>query len=364
MGGRAFVAVLAAFLVLVPGASALPGDPGFEPTSPADGATLPISADGIPVAFTCPVYRTYDAGGGFAVYGGATDYGVSFSSAPALGADGRLTNAVALGTGRQVPGTQDQCTSAMNAGGAQRPQETPGTYYWQVWRICTGCPLGYENGPVRKLTLGSTAKPTLKLPAKIYAGYPVIATVDGGGLPNGSAVTVERSAGGGWKKVGSDAVVSGGAEPTVTLPKGTQKLRVSAVAGSQTIVSAEITRKVLPAGGKVARLTTGAYKGTVGSGTQSAKFTVSGRSLKGFQAQVPMLCPGVTAGQLTTMIGTASVKTITIAPDGGFVGVATSGSDTAIRVRGKLVGAKLSGGRVELSVGSCTGNISFQVRRA
>ena len=153
-------AVLALSLFVTPAAVALPGDPGFVATSPADGAALPIDPGGIGVAYTCPVYRSYDAGGGFVVYGGPKDYGVSFASSPSLGPDGRLADPVGLDNGHAVPGEPDSCQSAMNPGGASpRPQETPGTYYWQVWRICTGCPSSYETGPVLSFTLGSSARP-------------------------------------------------------------------------------------------------------------------------------------------------------------------------------------------------------------
>jgi hypothetical protein len=359
--------VLAAILgsLLLPStALALPGDAPFAPTSPADGATLSVDPDGIPVAFSCPVYRISDAGGGFIVYGGAGDYGVSFATSPAVDADGRLADPVALGRGSQAPGTQDQCVSGMNPGGSPRPQETPGTYYWQVWRICTGCSLGYETGPVLRFTLASAARPTLKLPARIFAGYPVIASVSGGGLPESSQISVERFKGGSWSRVASDALISGVAEPTVSLPKGSQRVRVSAAVGSQTIVSEEVRRTVRGSGGKLTRLTPGAYRGAAGPGTRSASFRVSGRTLRNFKAQVAMLCPGITAGQFTTQIGTALVSRIRVAPDGSFVGVATPGRETAIRVRGRLVGSKLTGGRVELSVGTCSGNTSFKVRHA
>ena len=92
-------------------------------------------------------------------YGGGDDYGVSFARAATLGPDGRLADPVALGTGQVVPGTQDQCRSALAAGRGTRPQETPGTYFWQVWRICVGCPAGYETGPVLRLTLRSPVRP-------------------------------------------------------------------------------------------------------------------------------------------------------------------------------------------------------------
>jgi hypothetical protein len=316
------------------------------------------------VAYTCPVYRTYDAGGGFVLYGGPPDYRVSFAASPTLGSDGRLSDPIALDQGHSVPGEQDSCRSSMNPGGSPpRPQETPGTYFWQVWRLCTGCPTRYETGPVLSFTLGSPGRPELKLPARVYGGYPVIATVTGGGLPDGSAVTVQRLRAGTWSRVTSDTLVGGRAEITLSLPKGSQRVRVSATAGSQTLVSPEVQRTVRGPHAPRMRLTAGAYRGVTGSGTRSASFRDQGRTVRGFKAYVPMLCPGLPAGQFTTQIGTAAIARIRIAPDGGFVGVATPEEQTTIRVRGRLVGAKLTGGRVELSVGTGTGNTSFRVRR-
>ena len=100
------------------------------------------------------------------------------------------------------------------------------------------------------------------------------------------------------------------------------------------------------------------------AGASSAGFRVEGRTLRAFKAFVPMLCPSLPAGQFTTQIGTATIARIRIAPDGGFVGVATPEDQTTIRVRGRLVGSKLTGGRIELSVGTCSGNTSFRVRHA
>jgi hypothetical protein len=78
---------------------------------------------------------------------------------------------------------------------------------------------------------------------------------------------------------------------------------------------------------------------------------------------VAMLCPGITGGQLTTQIGTAVIGRIKVAPDGTFVGVATPGRQTSIRVRGRLAHGKVRHGRVELSVGNCAGSVSYSARR-
>ena len=111
-------------------AQALPGDPGFEPLTPPDGATLSVSPAGAPVTYTCPVYRQFTAGTGFTIFGGPDDYTAGFSRSNALGNDGRLRDdgLVALDEGHEsntLP--SGQCTSTFAAGGSERPQETPGT---------------------------------------------------------------------------------------------------------------------------------------------------------------------------------------------------------------------------------------------
>jgi hypothetical protein len=108
----------------------------------------------------------------------------------------------------------------------------------------------------------------------------------------------------------------------------------------------------------------GRYKGRAGS--RSVRLTVArrGRELRGFHAFVPMLCPGISPGRFTTQIGTARLGRVRIAPAGGFVAASTPGRDTAIRLRGRLRHGRVSGGRVQLSVGTCSGSASFRARRA
>jgi hypothetical protein len=351
--------MMLAFGLLAAPAHALPGDAPFAPLEPADGAALPVDPAGIPVSFSCPVYRI-DEPGGFPLFGGARDYGVSLSRAPATGADGRLADPVALSQGAQD--SPDHCAVALGAGGSERPQETPGTYYWQVWRLCTGCPGSYEVGPVRRLVLRASATLRARPPARMYAGYPFFVALSLTGVPDRTGVTVERRAGGRWRAAGETIALGERGEAVVTLPRGATRLRAVARIGDETVTSPEVGVTARRARGWVTRARDdGGYAGRPG-GERSVRLRIArrGRELRDFSAQVAMLCPAPgTVGQFTTQIGPAAVKRVRIAPDGSFVGVARPERATSIRIRGRLKGRRITGGRVELSVGPCQGSAAF-----
>jgi hypothetical protein len=361
---RCGLVAIVVVLIFPAGAWALPQDPPFGPVAPADGAALPVNPDGIGVSFTCPVYKIDDPG--FPIFGGPKDYGVTLATSPELGADGRLVPGT-LSQGVSDPAVgPDGCSAALGAGGAPpRVQETPGTYYWQVWRLCTGCPGSYEVGPVRTLELRSEVKPALSITGRAYAGHPFLVSLALAGAPDGSEAVVERQVGGSWRRAGAGTSLGGKAEAVVTLPAGKQRLRTSIRIGSQAIageardVSVRKARKW-----STGSTADGRYKGRVGS--RSVRFTVArkGRELRAYTAFVPMLCPGVVAGQFTTQIGTATLRRAKIAPDGSFVAASTPEPGTTLRVRGRLRGRKVTGGRVELSVGNCVGNSAFGASRA
>jgi hypothetical protein len=356
----AAVVLALACALAAPAAHALPGDPGFAPLTPADGATLPVDPGGIPVAFTCPVYRTFDAGDGFALYGGPKDYSVLMAAADAgTGPDGRLLDPVTINYGQAVPGQDGQCSAVLGAGGSAPPQETPGAYRWQVSRLCTGCPGGYETGPIRTLTLVSTVDPKVSALGRAFAGHPFLVRVAAAGAATGTTVTVERRTGpSSWVKAGTGTVASGVAEVVVTVRKrGTATLRARLQSGAQDVAGAGQAIRIASASTRATPVRAGRW-----TGSHDVVFTVSGRTITRFTGRIPMLCPtpGM-ASQFTTMIGTASLKRVRLAPDGSFVGTATA-SGAAIRVRGRLSGARARGGRIELSTAGCTGNASFSAR--
>jgi hypothetical protein len=359
----ACVVAVAVALTVPAGAAALPGDAAFAPIAPADGAVVPVNSDGIHVTYSCPVYRSADIGG-FPVIAGPKDYGITLSTSPAIGADGRLADGV-RNTGDADPAVgTDGCSAFLGAGGPPpRIQETPGTYYWQVYRICTQCPGEYEVGPVRTLVLRSPVKPVVAVAGRAYAGFGFFVSLTVSGAPDGTTVVVERRVGSAWKQVGGATALRGKAEAVVTLARGSQHLRAVATIGSQRVEGDARRVTVRRASGWQTRARDdGSYRGRVGS--RSVRFTVGGhgRQVRSFRAYVPMLCPGVAPGQFTTQIGTAALARARIAPDGSFVAASTPRSGTTMRVRGRLRHGKVSG-RVELSVGECTGNAAYSAAR-
>jgi hypothetical protein len=364
---RSWVATVGALLLCLAcsaPALALPGDDPFGPVSPPDGATFAPDPDGIPVVFTCPTYRSFTAGLGFTVYGGPSEYGVGFATSPALGTDGRLNQdaLVALDEGHEsntVP--QGQCRATFAAGGGDRPQERPGTYYWQVWRLCTGCSGGYEVGPVRRLILRTPGRPRIGLPPHAYAGYPAIFGLRLDGAADGARATLQRQVRGSWRALGDDQLLRGAGEVIATLPRGRQQLRATVSSGSETLVGAAKMLIVQPARSwSTSAADDGSYSGRLSLGFKVAG---GGRAIRDFEVDVPMLCPGIVGGQLTTQIGHTALKRIPIAPDGRFVGGGRLGRETATLVRGRLAHGKVTGGVAQLSVGTCTGSTAFTAKR-
>ncbi len=346
-------------------ASALPGDAPIEMLTPADGASVPGNPAGIGVTFTCPVYRSADAGGGFVLFGGVSNYGVRFATGPEFGTDGRLRDdrVVSRQGPPSTPNTlpAGQCAAAMTG----TPSVTPGTYYWQVSRICSGCTGSYEVGPTRSFVVTSSATLSVRATGPAYAGYPFRTIITAKGLLNGTRVDVQRRVGTAWQRVAYTTVLREAAEAYVVLPRGSQRLRTVATVGTATVVSPEYPVTVARAAGWITRATDdGSYRGS-SPGTSSVKFRVArgGRDVRAFSAFVPMLCPGITAGQFTTQIGTALIPRAKIAPNGVFIAAATPAAGTAISVRGRLANKRVTKAVVTLSVGSCSGQQTFTARR-
>lgn len=79
---RLVLFIALAFALLPAGAWAAPEDPPVESVLPAEGAVLPVNADGIEVRYTCPEPYRSAGESPFIAYGDRKDYGVDFRHPP------------------------------------------------------------------------------------------------------------------------------------------------------------------------------------------------------------------------------------------------------------------------------------------
>lgn len=332
-------------------ALAMPGDPPVTSLSPDDGVTLQISRDGVTVGVGCPTYR--DAGEDpFASYGYADDYRATASTQPDLGPDGVLADEADL-TYPLLDGEQDE-TSTCHATFTRL--QTPGTYYWQPWRYCTGCASGREVGPVRSFTL--VADPdsvTLAIapPRRAYARFSTLVPITVEGTTERPAITLQRLRRGSWVTVPSINALNFTDDHIARFPKGRYPVRARlSLPQTGTVTSPEKTITVKRSRRGTPR-SDGAY--TDDRYGLSVRVAKGGRRLKGFQARVPGTCPdGV--GNLNPTLLSIVVPAIRIAPDGRFA-AAVPKQGNKIHLSGRLHAKRLTG-TVVADTGGCSGTIS------
>jgi len=371
---RLVLAWLLLAALLPASAAAAPEDPPVESVLPADGAVLPVDADGVEVRYTCPAPYRSAGESPFVTYGGRKDYGVDFATGAALGSDGRLlrSNVVALAGPDEVQDDDipaGQCRGFM-ADPDNRPQSTPGTYYWQAWRSCLECPGGNETSPVRSFRLtaaGSGARLAVKPPARAYRGFAFVLALTTTGIDPGADVALQFKRGGAWRTAGRSAATGRAADVALRLPRsvrpGRYPLRAQARVGDETITSPQRSLRLRKPGRRTtSRRHDGRWRGKAAG--LPARFRVSGRgrTIRAGRFQLALLCP--TPGMVnpfTTQIADAPLTRAKIAPDGSFVfpGVVRG---HASFVHGRIRGRRASG-TASLSLGGCTGSARFQARR-
>jgi hypothetical protein len=343
------VIVIALVLAFPATAGALPGDPPITLLAPADGAQVPAAA--VRVGFTCPEYRKF--AGSVTLYGDYTDYEAIFATKPDLGSDGRLldTNVVDRTIPMKSNTGVDQCASGMDSG------VKPGRIYWQAARQCEGCATGYETSAVRSFVVHTTLDLGLTAPKRAFRGYPVIASVHAGGVPDGGKVTVQRRAGKKWKNVASTSVSRERGRVVFKLPQGRVRLRLKATGGT----SPARTVKVVAARGWTTTHDVGSYRGKAEGADLTLKVAGGGRRLRDFNTEVTMFCVGPTIPDNHFLIGVAPVKRAKIAPDGRVYARNKHGNNTVIELSGRVHNHRVKGS-VELTVGTCDGTATFSAK--
>jgi hypothetical protein len=322
-------------------AAAMPGDPPVTLLDPPDGGMLPVDSAGVEVRFTCPAYRQFGDGGPFSVFGDHNDYSAEFGLSPALDANGRLQQTVALASAGEEG---DHCEAVMDNPG-DGPEVTPGVYYWQAYRVCTGCPSGYETSGVRRFTLLAHFWLQMHVQRRAYAGYPVIVSVDAHNLPDGIKVSIGNHD----HLIAQAAVLQEKAEAVIKLRRGRASLMARVEFGTQGTLTEPIRVTVArPQRWTTSHRDAGRY----------GAFRVArhGREIRDFHATVDMLC----AGRIQT--GLAAVKRARIAPDGRFYARVHHGRETTVELRGRLRHRRATG-RVELNIAGCLGSTAFSERR-
>jgi hypothetical protein len=219
------------------------------------------------------------------------------------------------------------------------------------------CERAYEAAPVRRLEIVVDAKPVVKPPQRAYGGYIAFYRVAVAGVPDGAEVTLQRRAKGRWRGVGVGFAADGAAEVGASLPAGRQRIRAVVTVGGS------------PAAGEVRSYTVRKARHWRTGGRDDGRYTGQlslelrvggdGRKVRGFEMDVPMLCPGITPGTFTTEIGNAFLPAARIAPDGTFAAAVAVGGGAATAVRGRVRDGKVKG-RVKHSLGVCSGDTAFK----
>jgi hypothetical protein len=367
-------AMLAAALLLPATASAGPGDPPVEAVFPDDGAVLPVNPEGIETRYTCPEPYHVTSPDTFPTFGDRAEYGVHFATSPDLGSDGRLlqSNVVGISGPDQVQDNDipiGQCRAYMLDSGAH-PETTPGTYYWQAWRLCLDCPGDYETSAVRSFRLtaaGSGVRLAVKPPARAYRGFPFVVGLTSTGLDASTDVAVQVKRKGAWGTVGTAAATGRTADVAISLPgryrAGRYPIRATARVGSETLAGGTKRLRLRKARGwSTSGRQDGKWTGKASGLPVSFRVSGGGRTIKAGRFQLTLLCP--TPGMInpfTIQIADAPLSRARIAPDGSFV-FADVIQGHASFVRGRIRGTSASGA-ADLSLGTCTGGAEFSAKR-
>jgi hypothetical protein len=355
------VTTVVALLVGAVPAAGMPGDPPVTAVFPDDGATVPINPAGIEVRYTCPEAYRISGEPPFAVYGGRKDYGVHFASAPELGNDGRLLESNVIDRAGDDP-IQDNDIPLGQCRGWMTNGITPGVVYWQAWRLCLGCPGGYETSAVRSMrltTAGSGLRVTARWPRTAYAGFPFHVSVETSGIAAGTAVELQARRGARWRRIGSINLGADAGDGPTLLARGTHRVRAVVRLGSEEIASGTKKLKVRRAGGwKTSRRHDGVWRDR---GVVKFRVGGGGRVISDGRFQLSLLCPtpGM-ASPFTTMIADAPLSRARIAPDGSFAWAGVV-EDHVTYVHGRIRGTRASG-RARLSLGTCTGGGAWKAR--
>ena len=220
--------VLALVLVMASSAYAMPGDPPVSPSTPDDGATLPVSADGIPVTFPCPLYRVADDGVLPDLRRGVATGASSFATRQRARCGRTPSQPGLAGAGRALDARRDVLRRHERGrrASARRRRRAPTTGRSGGSARVPGIRLRGRADPDADADLGRQAGPEAAVEGlrRVSVHRHRAAATACRTSPRSASSASARLVG---RTVGTDTIASGTSEVTLKLPKGAQKLRAS-----------------------------------------------------------------------------------------------------------------------------------------
>lgn len=403
-GHLGLLVLLMAALGLLLGAGAAVASPAvgpqFEPQIPLDGAAVQASEEPIKAAFTCPsfVYEAATVEVEFeeveveveepeeegetetvlvevrtpvaAVDGGAEEYGVHFSTSPAVDATGKLgtTGFGEAGEGEveAIKGSKDQCATELELPSKPVPAALySGRIYWQAYRASEVPGDKVEVGPVHSFVVyPHVEEPELAFREQAFVGYLTRVGFFYESELGGAVVQLQELEGESWKTVAEAPGSNRGENYFFVKPTraGHHLFRVY-VPTSNPGLGLEPTVKVVRPLTK-ARVTGSGDDGPYVAANQKESeespvlFSVldGGRLLRNLTLEVETVCKGATKAQNVTIEIPAHLEHARIAPDGTVFGVTkTKGAEAwTITLTGSLFQGRFQG-ELETSHANCQG---------
>jgi hypothetical protein len=205
---------------------------------------------------------------------------------------------------------------------------------------------------------------SLRAPARLYAGYLNVFTLESKASLPGAQVLLQRRAGSRWKTVVKAAYRRDGTELVAALPAGRRRVRARVEAGAD---SFEVERTLtVRRGGRRATSARddGRYAARKPAGNSTLKFRITGGGgkLRGFKASLTTFCVGPTPFDNRVVIAFVRLRSVRIAPDGSVTGLVKRKSCARVLLTGRLRHRRFKG-EVSMSFSTCAGSRELKALR-
>jgi hypothetical protein len=386
------VCAIVALVVEVGSAGASPATgPPIESQSPADGAGVAASAEGIKVTFSCPAF-VYEEGEVEVIeeeneetgeeevveeiklpptLGSAENYAAHFSTVPVVNRSGLLSTQgfgeAGEGEAEVIKGSNGLCSSEIEL---PSTATTPaalyeGRIFWQPYRESAVSPDEVEVGSVHSFVVYPyVEEPELTFREQIFAGYLTKVGFSYEAELPGAVVQLQEWTGGAWKTIAEAPGSKGGENSFFVKPQkaGRHVFRPLILSGSQPLgieSAAKVVRKPTKQ-----RVTSAADDGLYMAASKKEQeespieFSIKGGGtvLRNLTAEAETTCDGPTKAQDVKIEVAAHLRNAKIAPDGTVFGVTKSKApeEWTVTLTGSIFHGRFQG-ELLTSYANCSG---------